>query len=483
MPAIIKKPSKLRLEFVANTDSSVYGGLPAIEALCQQFGLWEKLRAIPSLDPRVRKGRGFGPEVIVAQLLYSFCSGGASLSDSEDLNKEPLARLLANVPFLADQTTVGEWLRAQSLDSIAGMWQVTQGFVRWVMAHAEAGRWTCCRRLELFFDDTQLEVSGRKFEGAKMNYNGDMALSWQTFWAGPFLFEAELGSPGDVSSALPGMLQRRRLLWEQTPGDFMADSGSSAAHYLEAISQAGLAQWSVSYNRWPKVLERIAQEQPETVWGPAQAAIWRDGSPITEQHCFIRHQPEGAKEPLHFAVVRFKKADEFWWNCRFAACQGHRSGGGLCPAQTQRGKRTVAQGSPARAGPAPSALRRTQRQPDVLRHRCPGLQLTGRCQTVAFARRLPGLAGQDALPQNHADAGAAGQARPRDDGAHHGSGGAAGVVGANHEPALAATARWPSLRITQSPNPPRILQKHGSIAHWNSRFVPTLTATTQIGFV
>jgi hypothetical protein len=193
MPAIIKKPSKLRLEFVANTDSSVYGGLPAIEALCQQFGLWEKLRAIPSLDPRVRKGRGFGPEVIVAQLVYSFCSGGASLSDAEDLNKEPLARLLAHVPHFADQTTVGEWLRAQNPDSIAGMWQVTQEFVRWVMAHAEAERWTYCQRLELFFEDTQLELSGRKFEGAKMNYNGDMALSWQTFFFGAVFIRGGVG--------------------------------------------------------------------------------------------------------------------------------------------------------------------------------------------------------------------------------------------------------------------------------------------------
>jgi hypothetical protein len=327
MPAIIKKPSKLRLEFVANTDSSVYGGLPAIEALCQQFGLWEKLRAIASLDPRVRKGRGFGPEVIVAQLVYSFCSGGASLSDAEDLNKEPLARLLASVPFFADQTTVGEWLRAQSPESLAGMWQVTQEFVRWVMAHAAPERWTYCRGLELFFDDTQLEVSGRNFEGARMNYNGDMALSWQTFWAGPFLFEAELGSPGDVSSALTGLLQRHRSLWEQTPGDFLADSGSSASHYLEAIGQAGLAQWSVSYNKWTSALERIAQGQPEAVWGPAQAATWRNGDAITEQHCFIRHQPEGAKEPIPFAVVRFKKADEFWWNYRFVACEGRRACG------------------------------------------------------------------------------------------------------------------------------------------------------------
>jgi hypothetical protein len=49
------------------------------------------------------------------------------------LNKEPLARLLANVPFFADQTTVGEWLRAQSPASIAGVWEVVQEFVRWVM--------------------------------------------------------------------------------------------------------------------------------------------------------------------------------------------------------------------------------------------------------------------------------------------------------------------------------------------------------------
>jgi Transposase DDE domain group 1 len=327
MPAIHKKPSKLRLEFVANTDHSVCGGLPAIEALCTEFGLWEKLRALPGLDPRTRKERGFGPEVMVAQLLYSFCSGGVSLSDAEELNQEPLARLLARVPEFADQSTVGQWLRAQSTESIAGLWALTQDFVRWVLARAARARWTYCQRLELFFDDTQIEVSGRKFEGAKMNYDGKVALSWQALWAGPFLFEAELGEPGDVSSALPGLLARHRGLWEKTPGDFLADSGSSAAKYLGALAGAGLAQWSVSYNKWTSVLDRTAAAQPEAVWGPPRAAVWRDGSPITEQHGYIRHQPDGAKEPGTFAVVRFKKSDEFWWNYRYVACEGPRAPG------------------------------------------------------------------------------------------------------------------------------------------------------------
>lgn len=47
----------------------------------------------------------------------------------------------------------------------------------------------------MFFDDTQLEVGGRKFEGAALNYNGDLALSWQTLWVGPLLNDSHLSSP------------------------------------------------------------------------------------------------------------------------------------------------------------------------------------------------------------------------------------------------------------------------------------------------
>src|SRR5512138_771286 len=107
MPGIRKRRRQLRLEFVANDRASVHGGLPAVEALCEQFGLWEKLRALPGLDPRRRKSRGYGPEVIVAQLLYSFTAGGLSLADAEDLNEEPLAKLLARIDSFADQSTVG----------------------------------------------------------------------------------------------------------------------------------------------------------------------------------------------------------------------------------------------------------------------------------------------------------------------------------------------------------------------------------------
>jgi len=325
MPALTKRSPKFRLEFVANTSHSVHGGLPAVEALCQQFGLWERLGRVPGLDCRKRKTQGYSAELMVAQLLYSLTSGGGSLADAERLNEEPLAKQLARVPGFADQTTVGQWLRAQSPESIAGFWQVIAAFVRWVVERAEARRWTYCGRAEVFFDDTQIEVHGRSFEGAKINYEGNLALSWQTFWWGPFLLDAHLDSPGDVSWALPPMLERHQGLWKERASDFLADSGSSAGVYLNAISQSGFTHWSVSYNKWIEPLERLAAAQPEGVWGPAQPAQWRDGSALVEQHCRVRYQPAGCQAPQTFAVVRFKGADEFFWNYRFVACDGNRT--------------------------------------------------------------------------------------------------------------------------------------------------------------
>jgi hypothetical protein len=325
MAAIHKGSPKIKFDFVASKKQSVLGGLPAVEALAQQFGLWRKVRQLTVLDPRTRKGRGFGPDAMVAQLIYCFAAGGASLADAERLEEDPLVRQLACMESFADETTLGEWLRAQTPESVAAFWGLVREFIDWALSRAQAQRWKYNGRAEVFFDDTQLEVSGKHFEGAKMNYEGQVALSWQTLWFGPMLADAQLGSPGDVSDALPAMLERNRPLWVEQDSDFLADSGSSAAKYLKAISQAGFTHWSVSYNKWTSALERTAAEQPEVVWGSAQGARWRDGSAITEQHCRVRHTPEGSEQTFDFAAVRFRGQQEMFWNYRFVACEGKRA--------------------------------------------------------------------------------------------------------------------------------------------------------------
>jgi Transposase DDE domain group 1 len=293
MASITKKETRLKLQFVANTDHTIHAGLVAVEAMARRFGLWQKVRRLKCLDRRKDQKRGYSPEVIIGQLIYALCSGGGCLSDSEALNDDPLARQLFGVKKFADQSQVGEWLREQSSESIAALRQLIQEFVSWVWNQAEAGRLLHGGQREIFFDDTQLELSGHKFEGAAINYNGDLALSWQTLWVGPFLCDSHVGSPKDVSDQLLPMLQRNRGLWKEQPAHFYADSGSSAGMYLDAIAQEGW-HYTVSYNKWTGPLERKAIELPALAWK-------RSGQ---EDHAMFRHQPQRRKAPQLFAVAR-----------------------------------------------------------------------------------------------------------------------------------------------------------------------------------
>jgi hypothetical protein len=307
MAAITKKETRLKLEFVANTDHSIHAGLVAVEAMARRFGLWEKVRALPCLDPRKDKKRGYSPEVILGQLIYALCSGGGCLSDSEALNEDALARQLFGVQKFADQSQVGEWLREQSAESVTALRQLLQAFIVWVWQQAEPGRLLHGGQREVFFDDTQLEVSGKHFEGAAINYNGDRALSWQTLWVGPFLCDSQLGSPQGVSDQLLPMLERNRALWKGTAAHFYADSGSSAGVYLEAIAAEGW-HYTVSYNKWTGPLERKAVELPASSWT-------KDGE---EHHALFRHQPEGRQTPQLFAVAR--RRDGLFDRFGFIAC-------------------------------------------------------------------------------------------------------------------------------------------------------------------
>jgi len=242
-------------------------------------------------------------------------------------------RQLARVKKFADQTQLGQWLRQQNDTSIAALWNLNAQFVQWVIDRADPARWTYAGGAEAFFDETQIEVFGPSFEGAKINYEGQLALSWQTFWFGPFLVGGELGSPGEVSSALPAMLQTLRPLWRDRPCDFLADSGSSSAEPLQAIEQAGFTHWSVSYNQWTTGPERTAAALPRSAWSPATQRRWRDGVEVTEQYAGIRHTVAGSDFTFLLAVARWKKDDEMFWRYAFVAHDPRRTDAGAVMAR------------------------------------------------------------------------------------------------------------------------------------------------------
>lgn len=267
--------------------------------------------------------------VYATQLLHSFTSGGVSLADAERLNDDEPLKAFLGVAKLPDQTVVGEWLRDIGEPGWQARRRIARAFVAWALGRAQLARYQHLGRTECFFDDTQLEVSGDSFEGAAINYEGNLALAWQLLLVGPFLADHILGatsqtkeSPAsdaagkDVSNRLPELLQANAHLWTKAESYRYADSASSAGKYLDTIA-AHFGAWRVSSNKWTGPLETKAAELPASVWSPEGQTRWRDGSEHTAQYAWFRYQPGGCETVKRFAVVRHRAQDEFLWRHAF----------------------------------------------------------------------------------------------------------------------------------------------------------------------
>ena len=263
MPAYTKRKSKLHIKLTNSDQATAHGGQVLVDALCRRFGLWQRVHAEPSLDPRKRTGAGFSPVAHVAQLLFTLTSGGVSLADAERLGQDAVLLKMLGLAKVADQTTLGEWLRAQTPDSVRALHRLNAELVGWASQQAAPGRWRHGGQAEVFFDDTEIEVDGHKFEGARLNYEGNRALSWQTLWYGPWLLDGILDGAGDVSEHLPVLLAEHQARWQGSPSYFYADSASSAGKYINRLEQAGFTRWSISYNKWTDVLDRLAANCPK----------------------------------------------------------------------------------------------------------------------------------------------------------------------------------------------------------------------------
>lgn len=315
MSTFSKRKTKLHIEVTNSDKATAHGGQVLIDALCRRFDLWKRIHDEPALEVRKRTGAGFSPVAIVAQLLFTLTSGGVSLADAERLGKDRVLMNLLGLDKGADQTTLGEWLRAQDKESVLALHRLNAAWVDWASQQAKPGRWLHAGAVELFFDDTQIEVEGRHFEGARLNYEGNHALGWQTLWYGPWLLDGILDGAGDVSEHLPVLLNEHQHRWQSRDNYFYADSGSSAGKYLNRVEEAGFYRWSISYNKWTDKLDRLAAELPDNQW----SALPEKGQP-QEQYAWVRHQPGESQQAHTFATLRWKEDGDIMWRYAYRVC-------------------------------------------------------------------------------------------------------------------------------------------------------------------
>ncbi len=309
MPAFKKKNSRFHFDIASGEPLSSHGGQLILDSLARRFGLWDQLAALDILDPRKRRGSGFSPAALISQIVLGFTSGATSLADMERLGSDPILLELVGLSKGADQSTLGEWLRAQKERGVEAVMDLNRRFVSEVLQKAKPARVRHAGRLTVFFDDTQIEVDGKQFEGARINYEGDRALGWQTLWVGPFVADAILDGAADPSQHLGELLAANETLWHGQQAHFYADSASSAAEFLKKIDHAGLGTWSVSYNKWTEKLDKLAAELPESEWAMEPDA--QDGA--REGYAWVKHMPGEAQRGYRFATVRRKAKDEMFW--------------------------------------------------------------------------------------------------------------------------------------------------------------------------
>jgi hypothetical protein len=317
VPAFKKKNCRFHLDLATGENISSHGGQVLIDSLATRFDLWNSLASIPGLDPRKRLAAGFSPISIMAQMMVGFTSGATSLADMERVGADQVLMELVGLTKGADQSTLGEWLRAQTSQTVEAVMAVNRTLVSRVLAQATPGRVLLAARPTVFFDDTEIEVDGKQFEAARINYEGERALSFQTLWVGPFVADAILDGAADPSQHLGELLAANAALWQGKQGRFYADSASSAVKFLKPIESAGFGSWSVSYNKWTEKLEKLAAQLPESQW--TMDPPDKDGN--LEGYGWVKHMPGAeAGRAYTFAAVRRKAAGEMFWRYGFVVC-------------------------------------------------------------------------------------------------------------------------------------------------------------------
>lgn len=351
---VTKKEATIKAQVDKRLQVTSWGGLALADQLARRTRLWPKVAE--TLPERV-KGQGYSTQAVVSSLVYGLLQGGRGFRAAELLRNDRVARRmlglnagipeeatvyramcdLADLPYRAEAETYkpvttepelivgatshrrGERLvgepEAASEENMAAherllRQQATQLLPGISREATHIGPW-----LVAFGDGTQLEVTGRCFDAAEVDYNRNRSLQWLALWIGPLVVASVLrGGARDEAGALAKLfapVQQEVVATTRTaPRGVLAllDRAMGEQSILAALEHV---QWRYVVGlRSNELLTRQASEQPASQWrdtGAKPKRGWKSSAV-----CAMNYMAERWDRSRTVIVRRFQAEEELF---------------------------------------------------------------------------------------------------------------------------------------------------------------------------
>ena len=265
------------------------GGLVVLEEMAEALKVWKRV------DEHLKgpgSGAGYRPSEFVQPLVWMLHAGGRRLEDLRELRAEHKGLENLGLGVVPDAGTVGDWLRRQGKEGVAGLERVNRELIQGALE--QEGE-------ELLLDVDATEIEAEKQE-AKWTYNhGQGYMPLVGYVSGICVgqeFREGNASPG--AGILPFAKQCEAALPEGKQIYFRSDSAAYQAEVINHCSQPGRT-FTITADL-DVAVKREIQPLPESAWQPYRTV---EGLATDRQIAATVHTMSGTKEAFRLIVLRW----------------------------------------------------------------------------------------------------------------------------------------------------------------------------------
>jgi hypothetical protein len=265
------------------------GGLVVLEEMARALKVWKRV------DEHLEgpgSGRGYRPSEMVQPLVWMLHAGGRRLEDLRELRAEQ--EVLANLGLGAvpDAGTVGDWLRRQGEEGVAGLERVNQELIQGTLE--EEGE-----ELILDVDATEIEAEKQEAQWTYHHVQGYMPL---VGYVNGICVGQEFRD-GNVSPGA-GLLRFAQKCEAALPEGkriyFRSDSAAYQAEVIDHYSQPGRT-FTITADL-DAAVKREIQNLPESAWQPYHTA---EGLATDREIAETVHTMNQTKQAFRLIVLRW----------------------------------------------------------------------------------------------------------------------------------------------------------------------------------